>query len=62
LRAISRDDLPAFVNWLNDPEVGRYISIYYPFSAEMEEVWFRDILTHPVEEQPLAIEIKENDQ
>jgi RimJ/RimL family protein N-acetyltransferase len=59
LRAISNDDLPAFTGWLNDPQVRRNVAIYYPLSQELEEKWYRDILTHRVEEQPLAIEINE---
>jgi len=57
LRAIARSDLPAFVDWLNDPEVRRNLSIYYPLSIEQEEKWYQDMLAHPVEEQPLSIEI-----
>jgi RimJ/RimL family protein N-acetyltransferase len=59
LRAISKDDLPAFVDWLNDPEVNRNVAIYYPLPMEQEENWFKVMSTHAVEEQPLAIEIKD---
>lgn len=59
LRAVSRKDLPDFVIWLNDPEVGENIAIYYPISSELEEKWFADMLTHPIDEQPLAIEAKD---
>lgn len=59
LRAISKDDLPTFTDWLNDPEVNRHIAIYYPLSLEQEENWYKQMLAHPVEEQPLAIEIKD---
>ena len=58
LRAISRKDLPDFVTWLNDPQVGENLVIYYPLSYEQEEKWFAEIQTHHVDEQPLAIEIK----
>jgi RimJ/RimL family protein N-acetyltransferase len=61
LRAISKNDLPAFVDWLNDPEVNRHIAIYYPLSLDREQSWYTDIMTHPVEEQPLAIEIRDGD-
>jgi RimJ/RimL family protein N-acetyltransferase len=61
LRAITREDLPVFVGWLNDPDVSRNISIYYVQSLEQEEKWFQDSLTHPVEEQALAIEIQDQD-
>ena len=58
LRAMSKKDMPDFINWLNDPEVLQYLNIYYPLSLEQEEKWFQDILTHPVEEHPLAIEVR----
>jgi RimJ/RimL family protein N-acetyltransferase len=61
LRAIIKDDLPAFVDWLNDPEVNRHVAIYYPLSLDREEIWYADIMTHPVEEQPLAIEMRAGD-
>lgn len=61
LRAISRKDLPDFVTWLNDPEVRLNLDIYYPFSFEQEEKWFEEILTHHVDEQPLAIEVSNQD-
>ena len=30
LRAIERDDLPSFVDWLNDPEVRQFIACVFP--------------------------------
>jgi diamine N-acetyltransferase len=44
LRAIERDDLPAFVRWLNDPEVIQYLQMYWPLSRAQEEQWFEDSL------------------
>jgi len=58
LRAIEKNDLPHFVAWLNDPQVRRNLLIYQPLSIPQEEKWFEDILTRPVDEQPLCIEIK----
>ncbi len=58
LRAISKDDLPQYIVWLNDPDVFRNTSLFAPLSMEQEEQWYRDTLAHPVEEQPLAIEVK----
>jgi len=37
LRAAERSDLPRFVEWLNDPEVRQYISLYLPLSQGDEE-------------------------
>jgi diamine N-acetyltransferase len=61
LRADERSDLPKFTEWLNDPEVRRYISMRLPVSLANEEGWFESMLKRPVEEQPLAIEIKDGD-
>lgn len=44
LRAIERSDIPAFVRWLNDPEVTQYLQIYMPLSLAQEERWFEDQL------------------
>jgi diamine N-acetyltransferase len=61
LRAIERSDLPRFVEWLNDPEVIENLYLYVPLSLGQEENWYQEILTKPVEEQPLAIEVKQGE-
>ncbi len=61
LRAISREDLPLFVQWLNDPEVTEGLSHYYPLSMPQEEKWFEQVLQAPPAEQPLTIELLEDD-
>jgi diamine N-acetyltransferase len=61
LRRDERGDLPKFVEWLNDPEVRRYISINLPISQANEEGWFENMLKLPAEEQPFAIEIRDQD-
>ena len=60
-RAAEREDLPLFVRWLNDPEVRAGINMYLPRSLALEENWFEDMLKRPRDEQPLGIEVKEND-
>jgi len=57
LRAITRADLPLFVEWLNDPEVIQGLIHYLPFSLEDEENWFDNMLKRPQDEHPLVIEI-----
>ena len=59
LRSNERSDLPKFVEWLNDPEVRRYLSMSLPISQAAEEHWFENMLKRPPEEQSLGIEIKE---
>jgi diamine N-acetyltransferase len=61
LRRDERDDLPKFVEWLNDPEVRQFISLNLPISQANEEGWFENMLKRPPEEQPFAIEIKDQD-
>ncbi len=58
LRALSKADLPAFVDWLNDADVRRNLTLYQPVSMEQEERWFLQTLALPVDEQPLSIEAK----
>ena len=62
LRAMRIDDLPVFVGWLNDPEVIRNLTVYAPLSIEQEQQWFQKILAQPIDEQPLAIEIRSGEQ
>ncbi|HDN79985.1 MAG: N-acetyltransferase [Chloroflexi bacterium] len=44
LRAPEREDLPLFVRWLNDTEVTRYLTLYWPLSMAEEEQWFENLL------------------
>ena len=57
LRAITRADLPLFVEWLNDSEVTHGLIHYLPFSLEDEESWFEGMRKTPQEEHPLMIDI-----
>jgi diamine N-acetyltransferase len=59
LRSDERSDLPRFVEWLNDPQVRRYLSVCLPISQAGEEQWFEKMLKQPPEEQPLGIEIRD---
>jgi RimJ/RimL family protein N-acetyltransferase len=62
LRAIDRKDLPQFVKWLNDPDVRRGLMHFQPFSVDDEEEWYEGMRKSPLEEHPLTIEIKVEDQ
>jgi len=59
LRGNERSDLPKFIEWLNDPEVRRYLAMSMPISQATEEQWFENMLKRPPEEQSLGIEIKD---
>ncbi len=60
-RAIEREDLPHFVEWLNDPEVTAGLALFLPMSLAQEEGWFEGILKRPPDEQPLVIEIRQGE-
>ncbi len=42
LRALEREDIPAFVRWFNDPEVRRHLLLHLPMSTAQEEKWFEE--------------------
>ncbi len=55
LRREERTDILRFVEWLNDPEVRRYLSFGMPFSLASEDQCFENMLKRPAAEQPFAI-------
>jgi RimJ/RimL family protein N-acetyltransferase len=61
LRAIERDDLPRFVEWLNHPEVRRGLARYQPLSLAEEERWFEAVLQAPPEERPFSIDVRQGE-
>jgi diamine N-acetyltransferase len=61
LRHVEREDLPRFVEWLNDPEVSLGLSIHIPLSMDEEESWYEQVLKSPNEERPLCIEARHED-
>src|SRR5512140_3689191 len=61
LRRDERTDIQLFTTWLNDPDVYRYLgTVNLPLSTANDEQWFDNMLKRHIEEQPLAIEIKES--
>lgn len=61
IRHVEREDLPKFVEWLNDQEIYQGLSMYTPLSMAAEENWFETMLKNPKDEQPLCIEAKVDD-
>ena len=61
LRHTEREDLPFFVEWLNDPDVRRGLMLHLPLSIAEEEQWFENMLTSPQDERHLVIEAKTED-
>ena len=57
LRAIEREDVPRFVEWLNDPEVIAGLGLSLPLANWEETRWFENLSNHAAEERPLAIEV-----
>ena len=62
LRAIERDDIPRFVEWLNDPQVTAGLLINLPMASWDETNWFENLAKMPMEERPLALEARQPDQ
>lgn len=58
LRRVEREDLPRFVEWLNDPEVRDHLAAFHPLSLAQEERWFESTLALDPACQPFAIEAK----
>lgn len=61
LRAIEKEDLHHYVEWINDPEVRDGIAMYIPFSMYEEEKWYESTMAKPAAEHPMVIEIKNGD-
>ncbi|HEY3313250.1 MAG TPA: GNAT family protein [Anaerolineales bacterium] len=61
LRAIDRDDIPRFVEWLNDPEVIEWLLIHLPMASWEETRWFENLANRPTEERPLALDVRQPD-
>ena len=40
LRTIVKDDLPRYVEWVNDVEVLRYLTTFRPFNIDDETDWY----------------------
>ena len=43
LRPVERDDLPNFVQWVNDADVLAYFGSYLPYNMVKEEAWFENM-------------------
>ncbi len=59
LRAIEREDIPRFVEWLNDPEVTANLLICLPLAAWDEARWFESLASRATEDRPLAVEARQ---
>lgn len=58
LRAVEKEDLPLFVRWINDPEVTEDLLFTAPMSMADEEKWFEKMMSLPLSEHVLVIEVQ----
>lgn len=61
LRRPEKDDLALFVEWVNDPEVTKGLTIYLPMGMWEEEDWFTNLKNRSQAERPLAVDIQDGD-
>jgi len=59
LRAVEREDVKTFHQWVNDPEVTRNLSLYLPMSMFEEENWFNGMAQRDPNTRALAIDIRD---
>ena len=60
-RRAEKDDLPLFMEWINDPEVIAGLTLYLPMGMWEEEEWFAGLAKRPQAERPLTVEIPDGD-
>lgn len=58
LRAVEREDVAKFHEWVNDPEVTHGLSMYLPISMQGEVDWFENLMKQDPHKRPLSIEIR----
>ncbi|MEW5941873.1 MAG: GNAT family protein, partial [Chloroflexota bacterium] len=61
LRAVERDDVKKYFEWVNDPEVTHGLALYLPMSTTDEEKWFERATNRDPNEKPLAIEMRDGE-
>jgi len=59
LRAAEKEDITAFLRWVNDPEVTENLVLVSPTSRFEEEQWYESMMKQPSNEHILVIEIKD---
>jgi len=58
LRAVEREDVQKFHEWVNDPEVTRGLVMNTPMSMRDEMEWFEGLTNRDIKQRPLVIEIR----
>ena len=62
LRATEMEDIPLFLNWVNDEEITESLDIIYPLSCAEEEQWYTNMIGRPKAEHNMVIEIQQQSQ
>lgn len=57
LRAAEKEDIPVFLNWINDPDVTENLMLVYPMSRFEEEQWYESMMQRPSSEHVMVIEL-----
>lgn len=60
-RRAEKDDLPLFMEWINDPDVIAGLTIYLPMAMWEEEEWFAHLSKRSQAERPLTVEMRDGD-
>jgi len=60
-RRAEKDDLPLFMEWINDAEVTKGLTLYLPMGMWEEEEWFAGLSKRPQAERPLTVDIPDGD-
>jgi RimJ/RimL family protein N-acetyltransferase len=58
LRAVEREDIPRYVEWLNDPDVTAGLLINLPLASWDETRWFENLAEREAIDRPLAVEAR----
>jgi RimJ/RimL family protein N-acetyltransferase len=59
LRTAEKEDITAFLRWVNDPEVTEDLSLVFPMSRFEEEQWYESMMKRPSSEHVLVIEVRD---
>jgi RimJ/RimL family protein N-acetyltransferase len=59
LRAAEKEDISAFLRWINDADVTENLMLIAPMSRFEEENWYEGMMKNPTHEHVLVIEVKD---
>ncbi|MBT3190404.1 MAG: GNAT family N-acetyltransferase [Anaerolineae bacterium] len=60
-RRAEKEDLPLFMEWINNPDVTEGLTLYLPMGMWEEEEWFAGLAKRPQAERPLTVDIPDGD-